>query len=176
MGAVRAGELDLLAVLFERHGRRLFGYLRGLLGSPSEAEDLVQETFLRLLRARRRYRRGAAFVPWMLVTARNLAWNRLEKGRRRGEEELPTAGSPGHEDTSDGPEAELAARQRAEALTRALQELGGGEREVLLLSYFEGLEHRDIAALLDISPGAVKARIHRARGKLRGMLTQEDDR
>lgn len=164
MAAVRGGDLAELATLFERHSRRLFGFLRGLVGSPSAAEDLVQETFLRILRYRRSYRDGRPFLPWMLRIARNAARRHLRRRRRMPAEELaemPAAGSPeqGHLE-----------RERAVRLTRALGTLPRREREVLLLSYFEGLRHREIARLVGASAGAVKVRVHRARARLRRHL------
>jgi RNA polymerase sigma-70 factor (ECF subfamily) len=71
MEAVRGGELGQLGLLFERHHRRLYGFCRRLTGSPTAAEDLVQEIFMRLLRYRESYRPGAEFAPWMYTLARN---------------------------------------------------------------------------------------------------------
>src|SRR5438309_11328572 len=81
MRRVAGGDNTALAVLFDRHKSRLFGFLYHLVGDRAAAEDLVGETFLRVYRARNRYRSGAGFTPWLLVIARNLALGEL---RRRG--------------------------------------------------------------------------------------------
>lgn len=169
MAAVRTGELRRLAVLFERHARRLFGFLRGLVGSPSAAEDLVQETFLRVLRHRRSYRDGA-FLPWVLRIARNVAWAHLATRARMPRGELREQIEPGAQEQR---QLEL---ERAARLTRALARLPRAGREVLLLTYFEGLRYTQIARIVGSSPGAVKVRAHRARKALRAQLFDDEER
>lgn len=164
MAAVRRGDLAELTPLFERHSQRLFGFLRGLVGSASLAEDLVQETFLRILRHRRSYRSGRAFLPWLLRIARNAAWAHLKRRARMPSAELPEVADAG------SLEQRQLERERANRLTRALRRLPDQEREVLLLSYFEGLRHREIAELVGSTPGAVKLRVHRAKKTLRRHL------
>src|SRR6185369_2242637 len=87
---IAAGDSAALACLFERHKRRLFAYLYQLTGDRAAAEDLLGETFLRLYRARARYRTGSGFVPWLFRIARNLAVGELRRRsvRRRGQERL----------------------------------------------------------------------------------------
>ena len=165
MTAVRGGDLSGLTPLFERYSRRLFGFLRGLVGSPSAAEDLVQETFVRVLRHRRSYRANKPFLPWLLRIARNAAWAHLKKQARMPSEELPELVAV------DSPEQHHIERDRAKRLTKALQLLSKKEREVLLLSYFEDLRHREIAGLVGSTPGAVKVQVHRARKSLIAHLT-----
>ena len=168
MAAVRRGDRTGLTLLFERHSRRLFGFLRGLTGSSTAAEDLVQETFLRVLRHRRSYRAGRAFLPWMLGIARNAAWAHLRKASR-----MPPAELPELVDTAS-PERRRLERERSERLWRALQELPARDREILLLSYFDGLGYRQIAEVTGVGAGAAKVRAHRARKALRRRLDEEE--
>ncbi|MEM7586053.1 MAG: RNA polymerase sigma factor [Acidobacteriota bacterium] len=161
MAAVRSGDPSGLTLLFERHGRRLFGYLRGLVGDVSAAEDLVQETFTRLLRHRSGYNPGRPFLPWMLTIARNAAWAHLRSRARHTETDLPVP------DLAPSLEAQHIGHQHAEQLSQALHNLPAPDRDVLLLSYFEGLRHREIADVLGSTRGAVKVRIHRAIKALR---------
>src|SRR5947199_3539568 len=77
MRRVAGGDNTALAVLFDRHKSRLFAFLYHLVGDRAAAEDLVSETFLRVYRARTRYRAGTAFTPWLLTIARNLALGEL---------------------------------------------------------------------------------------------------
>ena len=170
MAAVRRGEVAGLTPLFDRHSRRLFGFLRGLLGSPGAAEDMVQETFLRVLRHRESYREGRAFMPWLLGIARNVAWAHLERQGRMPASEMPELAAAG------SLERRHLERERADRLSRALSELPAKDREVLLLSYFDGFKHREIAELVGSSPGAVKVRIHRARQALRQHLDPQEVR
>ena len=170
MAAVRRGDLSQLAVLFERHSRRLFGFLRGFVGNPSAAEDLVQESFLRVLRHRRSYRAGRPFLPWLLGIARNAARAHLSREGRMPRTELPELVAAG------SPERRQLERERADRLMRELQRLPAGDREILLLSYFEGLRHRQIAELVGSTPGAVKVRAHRARRALQARLERPEER
>lgn len=165
MTAVRQGELAQLAPLFERHSGRLFGFLRGLVGSAHVAEDLVQETFLRVLRHRRSFKSGGAFLPWLLRIARNLAWTHLRRQSRMPSEELPQLVD------ARSPEESRIEKQRAHEIAAALQLVSPDDREVLLLSYFEGFRHREIAQIVGSTPGAVKVRVHRARLALRKHLS-----
>src|SRR6185295_3446146 len=73
------GDSAALAVLFDRHKARLFAFLYHLTGDRAAAEDLLGETFLRLYRARRSYRTGGGFVPWLFRVARNLAVGELRR-------------------------------------------------------------------------------------------------
>ena len=170
MESARQGDLSRLAVIFERHARRLFGFLHGLVGSRPAAEDLVQETFLRVLRHRHSYRADRPFLPWLLAIARNAAWGHLTRQARHPRVELDDVAAAG------SPEARSIDRQRAERLARALGDLPPRDREVLLLSYWEGLGHRQIAGLVGSTPGAVKVRAHRARRALRDLLAAVEKR
>ena len=171
MSAVRRGNLAELTPLFERHSRRLFGFLRGLVGNASTAEDLVQESFLRVLRHRKSFKSGKVFLPWLLQIARNAAWTHLQKQSRvRLSNEVPQLVDP------RSPEADQLEKQRAQQLAAALQRLPTRDREVLLLSYFEGLRHREIAALVGSTTGAVKVQVHRARRALREHLAALEQR
>lgn len=171
MAEVRRGDLAGLTPLFERYSRRLFGFLRGLVGNASTAEDLVQESFLRVLRHRRSFRSGRAFLPWLLQIARNAAWTHLRtQSRAEFTNELPRLVE------TSSPETGHLEKQRAERLAAALRCLSPGEREVLLLSYFEGLRHREIADLVGSTPGAIKVKVHRARLALREHLGGQEKR
>lgn len=169
MAAVRAGDLEAVSALFERHHRRLYGLLVCLVGEPATAEDLVQETFLRLLRYRRSYRLGAPFAPWLVQIARRCAWS----SRR----------APVHTPLEDAPEIGLDAeqidrqlvRERAEVVRSVLGTLPSAAREVLLLSRYRGLDHRQIGELLGVRPGTVRVRVHRAMAALRQALTERDE-
>ena len=168
MTAVGEGDLAQLTPLFERHARRLFGFLRGLSGSPSAGEDLVQETFLRVLRHRRSYHAGRPFLPWLLGIARNAA--RARHGERS---RMPAAELPELVDATS-PEQRHLELERGERLSRALSELPVRDREILLLSYFDGLRYRQIATIVGARPGTVKVRAHRARQALRRRLAAEE--
>jgi RNA polymerase sigma-70 factor (ECF subfamily) len=161
MAAVRDGRLESLAVLFERHHRPLFGFARGWTGDVHRAEDVVQDTFARILQYRRSYRPGSPFVPWMLQIARN----RL---RTVGAEPDTTALDEAALVTADAdPAHDLEGRRRREQVIAGLAELADDQRELLLLSHVRELPRDEIAAMLGITANAAKVRIHRAVQALR---------
>lgn len=169
MEAVRAGDLAAFQALYERHSRAVFTFLLRLLGDRRTAEDLVQETFLRVFTSGETYRPTAAFRTWLFRIARNLT---IDRFRRRSESAEVDAGGTLASQRDSGPSAlELAeARQLGERLEAAIARLPVAQREVLLLSRFAGLSHEEVAQVTGSSPGAVRVALHRALGRLRTLL------
>jgi RNA polymerase sigma factor (sigma-70 family) len=163
MAQVSAGELAKLAVLFERHHRSLFRYFVSLNRDRELSEDLVQDTFFRILRYRSSYDPARPFAAWMYQIARRAS---LDRGReRRGEvvgieEFAERFGEPAS--AAPGPEEHASAGQNLGLLRRALDLLPSDKREILILSRFQELKYDDIAAVLDCEVGAVKVRVYRA--------------
>lgn len=150
--------------LFERHHRRLFNYFLRLTGNRQASEDLVQETFLRMLRYRQSFRGDGEFTSWMFAMGRNLAATHFRKSRRVTW--VPT--DEAQEPVQDGRQEETLERaEESDQLRAALMRLPEDKREILLLARFEMMRHRQIAELLGCSVGAVKVRIHRAMKLLR---------
>jgi RNA polymerase sigma-70 factor (ECF subfamily) len=168
MTAVRDGHLEALAALFERHHRPLFGYARGRSGDTDRAEDVVQETFSRILRYRRSYRPGAPFVPWMLRIARNVL---QAEGAQSPDLALTAAAEV---KASDDPVRDLERKQRREQVMAGLAELAEEDRDLLLLSHVQELPRQEIAHMLGITTNAAKVRIHRALATLRRQIVGAD--
>ena len=167
---VRAGDVDQLSILFERHHRRLFGFCLGILGNRDSARDLVQEVFFRLLKYRDSFRPEAPFAPWLYRLARNACIDHLRKsGRERPAE--PDLERP--DPTPLVPE-EIAKREELQKLQRALGRLPEDKRELLLLARSGTLSYEQIAALLGCSVGALKVRVHRALQLLRETYARVD--
>ena len=167
MVAVRGGEVSLLAELFGRHHVRLFNFFLRLTDRRDASEDLVQETFLRMLKYRSSYRADASFAVWMYRIARNVCadhwrvFGRLEPLDRVVDVEAPGA--------TPFDEARLV--EEIATLRAALCSLPADRRELLVLIRYEGLKHDEISALLGCSVGAVKVRAHRALAELRDAYT-----
>ena len=170
MERVRSGELEQLSELFERHHRRLYQFFLKLARDRSVAEDLVQEVFVRVLKYRHTWRDEAEFVPWMFALARNAA---VDHFRSRTRDSKRDAAALPEVTTQPARAVErLEELERATQLRAALDLLAPDKREVLLLARFGELRHDRIAAMLGISPGAVRVRLHRALKELREAYRQ----
>jgi RNA polymerase sigma factor (sigma-70 family) len=166
MIAVRAGEIRRLGDLFERYHRPLYGFFVRLTNQPSIGEDLVQIVFYRILKYRHTYRDEGRFSAWIYHLARKVAADHF---RKHASTPTPTDPANLHEqpDTGPQPSDQAATTEDVVLLRLALARLPLEQREVLVLSRLQHLEHKDIAKLLDCSVGAVKVRAHRALKELR---------
>lgn len=173
MARVRAGDDAAFAELMHRWERPVKAVIGRLVGNAAEAEDLAQETFVRLWRGRERFREGSAFRPWILTLALNLARNRLRWWRRRPVISLEawdeSGGAPASDPAGDAASAAVSS-ERAAAVRDAVAALPRELREALVLFEYEGLAQAEIAAIVGASPKAVETRIRRARERLRGVL------
>lgn len=171
----REGDPQALADLVDSYAPRVFGLLFRLTGSRDTAEDLTQETFLRLVRTIGEYEHSGKFEAWLFRIAGNLARDRGRQHRRRGAavplDVPPGPGGPAAverpDDASPDPAVELADSEERDRLGRCLDSLPDLDREILLLRHFSDLSFREIAALLHVPIGTALARAHRAIGRLR---------
>lgn len=162
MRQVRAGRTAALATLFERHHARLYRYCLRMTGQRAAAEDLVQETFMKMLKYKATFRDDSAFVPWMFGIGRNECLGHL---RRAANDRTPSELQALDEPTAPADSAHL--HDEHELVRRALMHLPEDRREVLVLSRYEYKSYEEIAQVLDCSVGAVKVRAHRALKELR---------
>lgn len=163
-----------LSALVEAYSPRLFGLLYRLTGSREAAEDLLQETFLRVVRCIHAYEHDGRFEAWLFRIAANLARDHARCGRRRGQ---PAANGPLADETLSDPrgvppgraveQQEVAAR-----LSAGLARLSQPDREILLLRHYAGLSFREIAEVLGIPLGTALARAHRALARLREAMNE----
>jgi len=169
MQEVGAGSLAAFQALYERHRRSVFNFLLRSLGDRRTAEDLLQETFLRVFAHREEYRPTAAFRTWLFTIARNLLIDQLRQQSRSQEigDEAPLEAveAPGAT-----PLQQAEARELGEWLQAAVSRLSPSQREVLLLSRFAGLSHEEISRVTGASPAAVRVTLHRALQRLRNFL------
>jgi RNA polymerase sigma-70 factor (ECF subfamily) len=169
MRQVAAGDSSALALLFERHKERLFGFLYHLTGDRALSEDLLSETFLRVYRARGRYRHGNGFTPWLLAIARNLALGELRHrgAAKRAHERLQREASAWEDPCWDA-----AGDDTRERVREALQKLPEEQRSALLLKEYQGLSYREVAQVLGCTEEAARARTYRGRLALRDALRE----
>ena len=160
--------------LVEHYSGKLFALLTRFLGPVPQREDLVQEVFLRVIRARERYEPTARFSTWLYRIAFNLCAN--ERERRRASTSLEQdagedASSIGWEDERvDPPSLALEREDTQTMVQRAIAELPERQRMALILAKYEDCSYAEIARALETSEKAIKSMIHRARENLRAAL------
>ena len=169
------GDESAFSVLYAGLELKLRSFLTRLTGAPPAAEDLLQETFMRIHRARGGFEPGAAVVPWAYAIARN-AWLdhvRAAKVRSHGSADAKEGQSPPAEVTT-GPEADseqlLIARQTASLVEAVLARLPVAQREAFVLLRYEGMSVVEAAEVLGSTKSAVKLRAFRAYEALRAAL------
>ncbi len=159
-----SGDERVFEELVRRHSASAYRAALAIVGSTGPAEDAVQESFLRLIRARGEWRPGAGFRSWFYAILRNVCRDELRRAARTDPERA--APSAPRE-----PPASLEVREEAAAAARAFAELPEGEREVLSLRIHGGLEFSRIAEAVGISTEAAKKRACRALELLRRRLS-----
>jgi len=174
----RQKDHDAARELMTRYNRRLFRLVRGVIKDDVEAEDVVQEAYVRAFTHLDQFRGDAEFGTWLTRIALNEALGRRRRQRptvswsNEDDEaqlhgrilQFPTASVP------DGPEATMAQRELREYLERAIDDLPSAFRTVFIARAVEGLSVEETATLLRLRPETVKTRLHRARTRLRESL------
>lgn len=168
---VAQGSPGALATLYERHGRAVWSVARAFARDPAEVDDLVQETFLAVLRSASTYRPGGSARAWLYAIARNAG---RRSHRRDREVPEPPLLELGVEAGWGAPDHALGREADADALARAIASLEPRDREVVLLRDVEGLSGDECAATLELSVAAMKSRLHRARLRLLAALRADE--
>ncbi len=170
--ASASGDARAFRVLVDRHAGQAFAVALRLTGSSAEAEDVVQDAFLRVWRHAGSWRAGGArFATWLFQIVLNLCRDRARAGRLR--HHLPIEEAFEASDPRPGAEAMLAAQREAQLLLAAVQALPTRQREAVVLTYAAGLSNAEAAAALGVSVGAIESLLVRARRDLRQRLRQQ---
>jgi RNA polymerase sigma-70 factor, ECF subfamily len=165
----REGRPDAFEVLVKRYEKRLFNYIRRMVSSTADAEDLFQETFLRVYRHLDRFRTSGSFRAWAYRIATNVCKDHLRRRRRRGEVPLergPDSAEAGLMDRLESPgpwpDAQAQGAELAERLESALAGLPVKHRAVFLMARYDQMPYDAIARTLHIPVGTVKSRMNKA--------------
>ncbi len=176
---VKAGDDASFELLLRRYRTPLVNFLYRMVREQATAEDLAQEVFLRVYRARKQYAPNAKFTTWLFRIATNLALNAVRDGRyrqmevsldqssERGEDEQPAMDLP---DREANIEQRLLARDRTALIRRAILALPEKQRAAVLLHKYQELDYNEITRILDCSESAVKSLLFRAYETLRVQL------
>jgi len=177
---VREGDAHAFEELVLRYQNRLLGILEHLVGNRDMAEDLTQEVFLRVYRARERYTPTAKFSTWLFTIANNVASNARRTLARRKEVRVdPSLSGSASVDvlaqmalaaSGQMPTRQLDKSEMRDIVLLAIDALNERQRLAVLLSKFEGMSYVDIGEVMELSPQAVKSLLSRARSSLRDVL------
>jgi len=173
---VKAGDEQSFELLLRKYRTPLVNFLYRMVRDTAVAEDLAQEVFLRVYRARQEYAPSAKFTTWMFRIATNLALNSVRDNRHRklevsmdqsvvaGEDEQRPMEVP---DRAPSVEQEMVARCRADMILKAIHSLPEKQRAAVLMHKYQELDYDEIARVLDCSESALKSLLFRAYETLR---------
>ena len=167
----RAGDADAFEELYRQHARRLFSLVLRMIGSADDAEDLLQEVFLQAHRKLAGFRGESTLGTWLYRLTMNHCLDHL-RGRQS---KMNRATDSIDEENAAEPAAHAPAVPSAISrmdLERAIETLPEGCKTAFLLHDVEGFEHREIAEILGVSEGTSKSQVHKARMKLRVILSR----
>jgi len=162
--AFGAGDVEALGTVYDAFHRAVWSVAMSVLHDRGLAEDATQETFLRAWRAAAGYDPARPLGPWLFTIARRTA---IDVHRR---ESRPTQGGHAGEQDSVVSMPGIERAYDAWQVRSALEELPADERDIVRMSHFEDMTHREIAEALDVPVGTVKSRSHRAHRRLAGRL------
>lgn len=163
--AVQGGDERAFGLLVERYTDEGYAVALGILRNPHDAEDALQNAFIRALEKIDHLRAGSPFGPWFYRVVRSTCLNYLRRQNLRSHGEIPPSAASGSD-----PEAETLRRMDREEILAALGELPEMQRTAVMLYDLEGYTHREIAEILDIAVGTSRAHVHHGRRSLRSRL------
>ncbi len=175
VAAVRAGDVDAFADIVTLYKVRLMSACVTLMRNRGAAEELAQDVFVRAYRYLDSYDERRDFYPWLAKIAYRLAGRRWAEAKRNprteSTDELVERLSDGSPTAT--PDERLTGAEQARRLWQAVEKLPQGERFAVLLFYRQGMSVTDAADVMDVTPGAVKTWLYRARKHLRALLERE---
>lgn len=168
---VKAGDLDKMGLLFERHHRSLYGFLFHMTYQREASEDMVQNVFYKMLKYRHTFTGQGEFVAWMFQIARNTLKDQAKKNN------IKTQQLTSHEieDSIGGglsADEQLEKKQEKAGLYKAMASLSDDHRQVLTLSRLQELKYHQVGQILGITEVAAKTRAFRAMQELKNIYTK----
>lgn len=179
MMRVKSGDKRAFKSIVETYQRRVINVAYRFLGNREDAEEVAQETFLRLYLSAKSYQPKAELFTYLYTIATRLALNRLRKRKRLrwfslDQLQEDTADGPGREfpsDPADQPDLSSEQTEREAMVRRALDTLPAAQKTAVVLSRYEGLSYKQIAEVMETSVSAVESKLHRAKQTLKKKLS-----
>lgn len=184
VGGAKRGDPAAFDRLVEEFGPRLFGFALRLLNGKDEAEDVVQEVFLKVVRTIEQYEHDSRFEAWLFRIAANAVRDRIRSSRRSvsasggagpvTEEEMERAMYPRRDDASiRGPLETMENNEDVDRVQNCLSRLPLAEREVIMLRHYSSMSFAEIAEMMGTPIGTALARAHRGLAKLREWMEKD---
>ncbi len=171
MQLVRRADPDAFAVVYERHSGSAYSLAYRMTGARGAAEDVTQEAFISVWRSGARYDRGRGSVrSWVLGIVHHRAIDALRRGKVRDRPRVDDENAAEKLEAPENTELEVARREEAAAVRRAMEVLPSEQVQVIELAYFGGFTHTEIADMLNAPVGTIKGRMRLGLKKLRGQL------
>lgn len=181
------GDMAALEALVEKYKRMVYRVAIKITKNHEDANDVVQETFLKVYKSLNKFKMESSFETWLYQIVVNLSLNTVKKRKRRNKRELPFNAVYESSETDDSipyeecvvdqlksqknePHIRVERKELKQAVTQAVDSLSPKQRIVVILHEFEGLKHSEIASILGCSVGTVRSRLHYARQRLRELL------
>lgn len=177
---VRDDDAMAFEMLIDRHQGKIQRFMQGWVSNVQQAEDLAQDVFLRVYKARKTYLPTAKFTTWLYRIANNIASNYVRDSSHRREYQLSNSENSSSSQliiekiavapSGFQPSRRIDRSERSEVVLIALQALGERQRTALMLSKFEGMSYQEIAETMGLSDKAIKSLLSRARVNLKNLL------
>lgn len=172
------GDETAMGELVARYATPLLNYLARMTGDRGEAEDLFQETFLRVHSNARSFRQASRFKPWLFTIATRVAIDAIRKRCRRPafvswdkiEGDRVPANQNALRATDSNPGSDMLRSEKRELVKQAVESLPARQRAALVLSYYQGLSYSEVAKVMKCSTGTIKTHMSRALGTLARLL------
>ncbi len=171
MNRVKAGHLGAMAPLFERYQSPLYNFFMRLTSNAEQSKDLTQSVFLRALKYRNSFNDGYRFRAWIYRLSRNLYYDDYRKNKRRNEYSLEEREEKKALPTCNTDAVQERARQE---LNDALDQLQSNDKELIIMSKYQGLKYKEIGKIIGASVPAIKSKVFRAMNKLREIYFEKE--
>jgi len=156
---VKDGDLDKLALLYERYKKKLFGYFYKMTRCTSTCEDMVQVVFMKILKSKHGFTGQGEFSMWLFTIARNVGYDNFRKNKQQFDDINEYENTIG---SQSNVEHEAEKNEELSLLEKSLDMLESTDKEVLILSRFDNLKYKQIAKIFEVSEGAIKMKVRRA--------------
>ncbi len=166
MGLISKGDAKAFELLVARHQHAVYNLALRFLHDPDEAEDIAQDTFIRIYKAAATYTPDAKFTTWLYTIVRNLCFNVLRTRRQAVIVSVDDESLPELPAKNEDPVERISREKVSERVMHAVKKLPANMRLAVILSKYHGISYEEIAGIMGCSVTAIKLRVHRAKSIL----------